>query len=533
VNYIYKVGIDFGTTSSSIALRKYDARSGEMETTVFDLELTSHLKKNMKSVVSYGRNGEVWVGRDAVIEASRNQITQNLVQRVKWYLENEEGASTFRKEYPTLPQEITPADVVAEIFKELYQRIKAETNIAEIQGVVLGVPVDFSDLAKRRLIEALAKSGFYRSLPDAIERTEFVSEPVAVALYYRERLKEAQRVLVFDFGGGSLDLTVMDLVKLNEHKEAPPDVVISKETLKMAGEKLTEKLFTQVFLPRYGSDRLIMELKLPNWDLSAEKIWVEMQKCEDGQYLAEKLEEAKIELSKKMEYRLNFDKGRLRVDMVITQSQFELAISEELQQVRQAIAKCLQSPAKRPLEPKEIDCVYLAGGSSLIPAVRRLLGEIFNPDKIIWDDYEKTMLSIVRGLAIFGCQAEGEKKVEDIVDSDYGIWDEGNNRVSVIIPRHTKIADTKVNRLTKTGFGKHYRAMEPGQTYITLPIYQNQMRLGVVDIPVESGSDLGRFQIFLEVDEKKGWCTVEVYDKTIRDWIKTPIHERQVAIQRR
>ncbi len=524
MEYINKLAIDFGTTTSSVALRKYNPFRKKFETVVFDIEGFSYtLPKNLKTVVCYDTDGSSWVGQDALLEASRNQLTNRVVQNVKWYLDKEDSA--FHADYPYINQTITPTKVVTDIFKEIYIRLADEVNLNTLEGIVLGVPVGYSDISKKRLVEALWQAGFYKTFEDAIEKTDFVSEPIAVALKYREDIKSQHRVLVYDHGGGSLDVSVLDLIKVEDTIE-PVDDIISKETLTMAGEDFTQDLFINVFIPYYGFEKLKRDLNIEC--TTPQMLWKTLKQSEDGIFLVQRLEEAKISLSKKRIHRLKFDKGSLRVDIEITREDFERAISDRLHYVQETIVKVLHPYGSRPINPEEIDYILLAGGSSQIPAMRHLLENIFGEDKLPHIGQEDTFLSIVQGLAIAGLQKPDQGlRFDDVVDNNYGIYDEGKDTISIIVPKGEKVKNTKIQRLTRQGKFKSYRTVSENQQYVSLDVYQDHLKLGTVDVQIDPIAGIGKFDIYLQVEPDKGWLTVEVYDKNNSKWIQLDIKEKQ------
>ncbi|MEO2075908.1 MAG: Hsp70 family protein [Bacillus sp. (in: firmicutes)] len=527
MEYIYKLAIDFGTTTTSVALRKYNPFRKQLETVVFEIEPASYvLPKNLKTVVCFGNNDEVWVGQDALIEASRNQLNKRIVHHVKWYLDKD--VSVFHADFPYISKSITPVHVVTEIFREIFSRLRDEVNLSSLDGIVLGVPVGYSDLSKRRLLEALWQAGFYKSLEKAEDNTDFVSEPIAVALKFRENIESQHRVLVYDHGGGSLDVSVIDLVKVEDNIE-PVDDIISKETLTMAGEDFTEDLFTHVFIPYYGFDNLKKDLKIECSNPNI--LWKRMKQSEDGIFLVERLEEAKINLSKKRLHRLKFDKGQLRVDLEITREDFNHSIAERLEIIEETIDNVLKPFQSRSIQINEIDYIFLAGGSSQIPAIRALLTRKFGEDKLPHMGIDDTFLSIVEGLAIAGVQNPNQRlRFDDVVDSTYGIYDEGRNQISVVVPKGEKVKNTKIQKITRQGKFKSYRTVSNNQQYVSLDIYQDEQKIGTVDVPLEPVAGEGKFDIYLQVDPQQGILTVEVFDKFMANWIPLDIKEKQIQI---
>ena len=139
-------------------------------------------------------------------------------------------------------------------------------------------------------------------------------------------------------------------------------------------------------------------------------------------------------------------RGIVLDEVTFYRDDFDKAISIELNRINDLVEKCLERAKIE--DPFEIDNVILAGGSSLIPSVQKVLTDIFgntrvssklsNEDKIVRKfkrnsaSESEVLTSIVRGLAAIGCQEE--PLIEDVVDNDYGVWDMEENKFIPIIP---------------------------------------------------------------------------------------------------
>ena len=201
---IYKYGIDFGTTNSSIALCSKD-KNGVIETHVFDMQ-DSYPYVTLPSVVYINGNLEnSYIGNEAkrrfsVQDEETSRNSRNIfIKRVKMLLEESAG----KLEYSLNRKNISAAQVISLLLKQLKEEADDNSIVKRLKphGVVLGVPVEYGDVQKKVLIEALYLAGYYSDLNEAMELTEFVSEPVAVAVDYGVNLQGNKTVLVFDFGG--------------------------------------------------------------------------------------------------------------------------------------------------------------------------------------------------------------------------------------------------------------------------------------------------------------------------------------------
>lgn len=432
----YKYGIDFGTTNSSIALRFVGDDKNE-HTLVIDVKDTLP-RETMPSVLLVDRFSSISVGEDAINKYTQSGVhnpNQLLIKRIK--LDLEKQGNHFK--YCVGQKEYAGVDLIAAILKALRQ--KAEIQVDEwdvdVSGVVMGVPVEFGDIQKNVLKQALVKAGFYSDEEEAERKTEFVSEPIAVAVHYGLNLENDTTVLVFDFGGGTLDIAIVNLKKQVGIDKLHPHQTIAKERITLGGEELTRLFFINSFCSnqKYGTKRICTEFGFQK-DLTANQLWEKLSACEDGVRFIAAVERCKCELSRTQRYRFSFVARNIQLEeKTFYRDDFDNAIDSKLEEIDALIERCLQNGNIS--DPYDIDHVILAGGSSLIPAVQHLLidrfgsmkvtAKIGKPDTFVKElkhnriPESEVLTSIVRGLAMIGCK--NETLIDDVVDSDYGIWD--------------------------------------------------------------------------------------------------------------
>lgn len=436
---IYKYGIDFGTTNSSIAMRFVGDDDVE-HTIVVDLQDIAP-RETIPSVVfidTKNNKDKVCAGAEAIEQYVQNggkQNEQRFIKQIKLDLEKmgenfsyKVGNGTFAGEH-----------LIAQILKVL--RLKAERVADELEidmaGVVMGVPVQYGDIQKNVLCRALARAGFYRDEREATAKTEFVSEPIAVAVHYGLGAEQNRKIMVFDFGGGTLDVAIVDLQKQDGSKKITPHEVLSKERITLGGEELTRLFFVNSFCAnnKYGTQRLAKALGVKK-NASPQDIWQRLLQTEVGIKFIAAIEKCKCDLSKALKYKFSFMNRNVLLDEVtFYREDFSNAIASKLADIDKLIDKCLENAGVD--DAYDIDNVILAGGSSMIPAVQDLLTDRFGNTRVssklsIQDDVvsqfkrnrakeSEVLTSIVRGLAAIGCRDEA--LVEDVVDSDYGVWD--------------------------------------------------------------------------------------------------------------
>ncbi|HAU84317.1 MAG TPA: hypothetical protein DCW90_02035 [Lachnospiraceae bacterium] len=547
---IYKYGIDFGTTNSSIAMR-FVGDDKEEHTLVVDVKDTSP-RETMPSVVLIDRDGKISVGEKAInqyVQNGTNSKKQLFIKRIKLDLENE-GSSLS---YNVGNHFYDGVDLIAAILKEL--RVKAEKMANELEidmsGVVMGVPVQYGDIQKDVLKKALVKAGYYENYQEADAQTEFVSEPVAVAVHYGFNLKNDKTVMVFDFGGGTLDLAIVNLKNQIGIDRLHPHETLAKERITLGGEELTRLFFINKFCDshKYGTKRIASEFDFSR-DLNAEQLWEKLSACEEGIRFISAVERCKCDLTYAQKYKFSFIGKNIQIDeKTFYRDDFTEAIEEKLAEIDDLIELCLEDA--NITDPFDIDHVILAGGSSLIPAVQDLLRDRFGNNRVaskiteqdavikslkrIKVSESEVLTSIVRGLAMVGCKDEA--LIEDVVDSDYGYWDDRDNEFIPLIKKGTLVKDTEFDKLTKKGIYDEIECFKknasPNQvSSVQVSIYQRNLngvqKLGTVTIR-NTGSK--KYRIYMNIDRKSGMLTVTLYDGIQQRWMdEIPEEERQFTL---
>jgi hypothetical chaperone protein len=304
-------------------------------------------------------------------------------------------------------------EVVAGFLREMKSR--ADTLIDQtIDSVVIGRPVKYvgadDRLALRRMKESAKLAGF--------KHITFEYEPIAAAYDFGSRSKQKQTVLIFDFGGGTLDLSVV---------EFPGKKVLANIGLPMGGDYFNSIIFTnkvQKFFgseTTYGPNKAFMPsyiyLSLRDWYaatlLKTEKFDEQMdhfrfmssdEKAIDALRslvnnnlsfsLYDEIDKTKRGLSKKEKNVLEFIAPRIEIKTELTRKEFEDLIREDVERIDALVNEALH---KANVLSKEIDAVATTGGSSLIPIVKKLLEEKFGKGKIIESD---AFTSVASGLAL-------------------------------------------------------------------------------------------------------------------------------------
>lgn len=413
--------------------------------------------------------------------------------------------------------------------------------------MVMGVPVEYGDIQKNLLKQALVQAGFYRSEREANQKTEFVSEPVAVAVHYGLNLQHDTMVLVFDFGGGTLDLAIINLKQQVAADRLHPHQTIVKERITLGGEELTRLFFLKSFCNshKYGTKRISAEFGFST-ALTPEELWNKLSSCEEGVRFIAAVERCKCDLSKAQKHRFSYIGSNIQLDeRVFYRDDFANAIDEKLEEIEALLDRCLEKGNFS--DPFDVDRVILAGGSSLIPAVQNLLMDRFGAERVssMLDQQDSVIMafkrnravdsevltSIVRGLAMVGCKKE--TLIDDVVDSDYGVWDMVEDCFVPIIRKGVPVKSTMLNKISQQGVMEEFECRDLNARSVEARIYQRNMTgahmLGRISIRNPGGR---KYKIFMQVDKKQGVLTVSLYDVRQHRWIdEIPLNERQYTLE--
>ena len=357
------VGIDLGTTNSLVAYVRDGApeviRDGAGDALV-------------PSVVSLGEDGTIFVGR----EAQRRLLTASSrsVYSVKRFMGR--GLDDVRDEAAMLPfrvggepggvvriglgdREFTPPEISAFILRELKQR--AEDHFRErgefdfeVDRAVVTVPAYFNDAQRTATRDAGRLAG--------LEVLRIVNEPTAASLAYGLDRKDRGIIAVYDLGGGTFDISILKV------EDGVFQVLATNGDTHLGGDDV---------------DRLLMDLVLAQFgrEIPAETIQAIRKAVIQAKWDLSDLEEAEIRVDPSPGIPDGF---RRRISRIEFEELIHSLVERTMQPVRQALADA-------GLEPSEIDEAVLVGGSTRIPLVRRMVGELFgrtphseiNPDEVV------------------------------------------------------------------------------------------------------------------------------------------------------
>lgn len=420
-----RFGFDFGTTNSAIG--RADAK-GEVELLSFPsgegwseslrslLYLEKHREGHRSIIASFS-------GFDGIAKYLEADEKGRLMQSLKSFLSSGTLQTTevFGKRF-------TLESLIAKLLRDIRLRAEAKWGAA-VRNLTVGRPVRFvgsenegdDAFALDRLRKALGEAGF--------ERVSFEYEPIAAAAYYESTLDHDEVILIGDFGGGTSDFSLLPVGPSFRNLTSGERKVIGNAGLGLAGDAFDARLIRHLVSPRLGAGTFLKsggkDLPVPNWVYFKLERWhhlsflrsketlhmlesvarqaMEPDKIESLLYLVKHdlgfalhtaVQKVKAALSMEEQTRFQFNDGDVDVDLPVTRKQFEDWIEPELMEVEKTLDALLSESGT---DPKEVNRVFLTGGTSFVPAIRRLFANRFGKSKI---STGREFTSVAYGLAL-------------------------------------------------------------------------------------------------------------------------------------
>ncbi len=442
------VGMDFGTTNSGMAVWSKEQDTVE----ILPLDPTNKNASVVRTAVYITNDQQVHIGRNAV-DTYMEQNTGRPVRMEKvWVGEIDVYAEDMHyvtdvyvfadvlspgRLFLSIKSGLREADYLGTVVGQFYYaledlialyltvgKIRAEQHLdQELKHIVLGRPVRFAfepekdRLAQNRLLDAAFRAGY--------ETVRFQYEPIAAAYAYAQTIEEPENILIFDFGGGTLDITIM---RLHANGRGQHEI-LATGGIPVAGDVFDQKL-TRAKLPKhfgegskYTNGRHTMPI--PSWIYDIFADWqkiLELQSPENkelledilqtshrpreiealislvsnnyGLQMFDQVEQAKRQLSEDMGTLIRFSGPQFHIRQMVTRTDFETIIREDVQAVSAHLDKMITDAG---ICADQIDNVVRTGGSAEIPVFKRLLADKFGHAKIRSVD---AFSSVAAGLGI-------------------------------------------------------------------------------------------------------------------------------------
>ena len=421
------IGIDFGTTNSSVALARAD---GAVELAVFPFgdALTDAYRSllYLEQEKQHGRNVlKSWSGPRAIERYLDADEKGRLIQSLKSFLTSRtlRGTEIFGRHH-------TLEELVSRILRDLKDQAEKQFGVA-IRDATVGRPVHFvgaesdddNKFAEGRLVAAFRLAGF--------DSVRFALEPVAAAYHYESILDRDELLLIGDFGGGTSDFSLIHVGPTVRRRGRRAEDLLGHAGLGLAGDTFDAKIIHHLVSPALGAGTQLRSIdkilpvpvwiyaKLERWhhlSLLKSKDTIEMIRVvqtqalepekisallhlirEDlGYRLHQSVQALKRDLSAQPQATFRFSDGVVTLEDFVERSYFEAWIADELGRIATCIDSLLSACKIR---PEQVDRVFLTGGTSFVPAVRRIFETRFGAGRI---QTGNEFTSVARGLALLG-----------------------------------------------------------------------------------------------------------------------------------
>ncbi len=443
------IGIDLGTTNSCVAVME-----GGKPTVIANQEGA----RTTPSVVAFTKNGERLVGEPAKRQAVTN--AENTIASIKRDMGTDRGRTIEGKKY-------SPQQISAMILQKL--KADAENYLGEkVTEAVITVPAYFNDSQRQATKDAGKIAG--------LDVKRIINEPTAAALAYGLDNEKEQKIMVYDLGGGTFDVSIIEI------GEGVIEVLATNGDTHLGGDDFDQKVI----------DWMVKEFKNANGvDLSQDKMAL--------QRLKEAAEKAKKELSSATTTNINLPfismnaSGPLHFDMNLTRAKFDELTHDLVEKTAIPVQNALKDAG---LNSSDIGKVLLVGGSTRIPAVQEKVKQLtgHEPNKSLNPDECVALGASIQGGKLAGDAGAGEILLLDVTPLSLSIETMGGVATR-LIERNTTIPTRK---------SQIFSTAADNQTAVDINVVQGERQFA------KDNKSLGQFRLDGIPPARRGMPQIEV-----------------------
>ena len=480
------LGIDFGTSTNVVTCWNVNKKSAE------SVPLGTFGNPNIfPNVIYYQSLSNKIVGDDAVSKGKQNP--DNAVFAIKRRLESPD----YQQYIPALGRNVSCEEVAADIFSWIKENVEKKFGGQTVDGVVISVPFAFQNRERKRIERAAKRAG--------LNVLGLIEEPVAAALSFgimdQTKRGRAEKILVFDLGGGTFDVTIFDFQKQSD-RQFSIRVLTTDGDKKLGGIDIDDILVNKIAAKmeeQFADYRL--DTRLPE------------KQAEDMFKIRQLAIEIKEKLSEDDDADIFFTSclsDDFYLDEFLSRDDFEEWLQGFLTKIENVLDSALSDAD---LEPKNIDRIIMVGGTSNIPAINEKVRDYFGKDP---EQVHQLTLMVGEGAGIY-C---GLKYVDKALDCNIAVgvsqtiglkW---HGRFMEMLPRNTlygKSSDLKILSLPN------------GTKDVSIPIVQgnkiSNVKIGSITVSSSTRKSLidGKLGIKLNTDANNGTVGYELYSMTNRN----------------
>ena len=420
----HPIGIDFGTTNSTVGRASGNARVELVAFPTLAGETFSFRSVLYLQQVKHGARTQTFTGPPAIEHYLAAENKGRLIQSLKSHLSDRSltGTAVFGRH-------CTLEDLISRMLAHLRRQAERQFQ-TPVDYAMVGRPVRFvgaeteedDAFALGRLRQAFAAAGF--------ARIDFEMEPVAAAYAYESTLDHDELILIGDFGGGTSDFSLLHVGPGVRKRGRTAKDLLGNSGVGLAGDAFDARIVRKLVSPALGSESFARSLNkvlpaVPAWIYANLERWhylsflrtanvveilksarlraLEPEKIEAlitlidedlGYHLHQAVQRVKFELSYAETAQFRFRDGSMDINIAVTREAFEGWIADELRTIEECVDGLLQTSG---ISRRQVDRVFLTGGTSLVPAVRRIFKDRFGEDRIRTGN---EFISVARGLAL-------------------------------------------------------------------------------------------------------------------------------------